>query len=254
MHLNILYYFGLLFLLAGCAQTPFNTNHLAPDKALMLYVEISTPFASSFLGKVGSGTIVKDGILVTNKHVTDTLFPQNAHFINGQKIRLTDAILSKRLDIAFYLIPCEYQGVDNLPVSERIIDEVFSLGSSLGLSNNKSLIEGRIVYSDFFMHHTDVELESPIDRDKNGQAISRGFLYDAQGLEGFSGGPVYNRKAQLIGINQGRSTQILDGRQGDNIENYAFAYYLQDILTELEALIPNSKSHCKKPQDKYLAD
>ncbi len=137
---------------------------------------------------LGSGFVIsKDGYIVTNFHVIDEAKEINALFSDGSKYKARLIGVDKRTDLALLKISAvkDLKFVDfGDSARSRIGDWVIAIGNPFGFGGSVS-----------------VGIISAISRDVS-SSQSEGFLQtDAAINQGNSGGPMFNLKGEVIGVN-----------------------------------------------------
>jgi len=139
---------------------------------------------------LGSGVLIRDNMILTASHVVANAKAIMVEFFDGEKIAATTYRISRIADVA--IIKLESAPTDPKPAvigssnEVRIGDEIFVIGAPMGLTYSLShgIIAGR---------HSE---ESPRGNGK----ILEFFQTDASINTGNSGGPMFNKKGEVIGI------------------------------------------------------
>jgi hypothetical protein len=135
------------------------------------------------VAKVGSGLLVSaDGRLLTNYHVVSHSKQATVRLANGDAYDIVEVIaVDKRKDIAFLKIPAVEMPVVKLGRSSgvEVGQTVYSIGSPLGLQNtfSQGLVSGVREMDGYRL----LQISAPISH-------------------GSSGGPVFDRNGEVIGI------------------------------------------------------
>ncbi len=137
---------------------------------------------------LGSGFVIsKDGYIVTNFHVIDEAKEINILFSDGSKYKARLIGIDKRTDLALLKISAvkDLKFVDfGDSARSRIGDWIIAIGNPFGFGESVS-----------------VGIISAISRDVSSNQ-SEGFLQtDAAINQGNSGGPMFNLKGEVIGVN-----------------------------------------------------
>ena len=139
---------------------------------------------------LGSGFLIRDNMIITASHVVANAKAIMVEFFDGEKIPATTYRISKIADVA--VIKLESTPSNPKPAvignsnEVRIGEEIFVIGAPMGLTYSLSsgIISGR---------HSE---ESPGGNEK----ILEFFQTDASINTGNSGGPMFNKKGEVIGI------------------------------------------------------
>ncbi|HEX3181417.1 MAG TPA: trypsin-like peptidase domain-containing protein [Beijerinckiaceae bacterium] len=160
---------------------------------------------------VGSGVIVDEsGIIFTNNHVVDNAYELRVLLADGTLVPARLLGKGRQLDIALIKIDVGHP----LPVGKvgdsdevRVGDRVFAMGNPLGLSGT---VTSGIV--------------SAVNREVNGAPYNY-IQTDAPVNHGNSGGPLFNMRGEVIGINQ----QIFSDTKGGGSIGLGFAMPVNDL-------------------------
>lgn len=167
---------------------------------------------------VGSGVIVDPtGVIFTNNHVVDNAYELNVTLSDGSiaparllgKSRVLDIALIK-IDVARPLPVTRVGDSDRV----RVGDRVFAMGNPLGLAGT---VTSGIV--------------SAVNREV-GDTPYNYIQTDAPVNHGNSGGPLFNMRGEVIGINQ----QIYSGTTGGGSIGLGFAMPVRDLLFLVEQI------------------
>ena len=161
---------------------------------------------------VGSGVIVDaNGIIFTNNHVVDNAYELHVLLSDGSLVPARLLGKGRQLDIALIKVDMSYP----LPVARvgdsdrvRVGDRVFAMGNPLGLAGT---VTSGIV--------------SAINRNINGAPYNY-IQTDAPVNHGNSGGPLFNMRGEVIGINQ----QIYSDTTGGGSIGLGFAIPVNDLM------------------------
>lgn len=137
---------------------------------------------------LGSGFVISaDGYIVTNKHVVDRAYNITVAFANGTTTLAEIIATNQRPDLALLKVNADkplqfvkFGDSDALRVGETVI----AIGNPLGLSNSVS-----------------AGIVSALNRDVNLTMIDDFVQTDAAINHGNSGGPLFNLKGEVIGVN-----------------------------------------------------
>ena len=139
---------------------------------------------------LGSGVLIRDNIVLTASHVVANAKAIMVEFFDGERIPATTYRISRIADVA--VIKLESAPSNPKPAvignsdEVRIGEEIFVIGAPMGLTYSLSsgIISGR---------HSE---ESP----RGDEKILEFFQTDASINTGNSGGPMFNKKGEVIGI------------------------------------------------------
>jgi len=174
-----------------------NENVLDIESLLPSVVDVYCIYNNGQEG-VGSGTVVsKDGYIITNYHIikdasTITVSSKSNYFLNAELI-----FSNETNDIALIKLNSTYINVPIFGNSSKlkIGEEVIAIGSPFGLSSTvtKGIVSARrdIINEKLQLNETDYITIS----------IPGAIQHDAALNPGNSGGPLFNKKGELIGIN-----------------------------------------------------
>jgi hypothetical protein len=138
----------------------------------------------------GSGVVFEKFLVMTNKHVIENSFSVDV-FLNGEKVPVTDIMLSTDLDIAVLTVGIKLDKATIVKELPAVGDRVYALGNPLGLDN--TLSEGLI------------------------SAIRGDLLQITTAISpGSSGGALLNESGDVIGIT------TLKAKGGENL-NFAIS-------------------------------
>jgi serine protease Do len=146
---------------------------------------------------LGSGFVISpDGYIVTNKHVVDGAYNITVAFDNGTTSIAEIVATNQRPDLALLKIktdkPLQYVKFGDSDAL-RVGEPVIAIGNALGLSSSVS-----------------AGIVSALNRDVNQTWIDDFIQTDAAINRGNSGGPLFNTKGEVIGVNWA----VYAGQQG----------------------------------------
>jgi serine protease Do len=136
----------------------------------------------------GSGFVVSaDGFIVTNTHVVDGGYDIRVSFVDGATFRADVIATNRRPDLALLKINAG-RPLASVPFGNsdklRIGETVFAIGNPLGLGSSLT-----------------VGIVSALNRDANMTMIDDFIQTDAAINHGNSGGPLFNLRGEVIGVN-----------------------------------------------------
>ena len=184
---------------------------------------VNNGFGQSYQSKsAGSGFVMSaDGYIITNHHVIDGATKITVSFEDGTEYTARLIGSDSSCDIALIKV----EATDLQPVimgSSRKLavgDQVVAIGNALG-ELSFSLTVGYV---------------SGIDRDVNTDGSVMNMLQtDAAINSGNSGGPLFNARGEVIGINTAKYSGTT--ASGASIEGISFAIPMDDVLGMLEDL------------------
>lgn len=221
----------------GCTAvvTPLGSDDATPVPIADIYISLQN--RGAVMHRFGSAVVISDGWAVTNRHVLEGVDGLQGYMSGGICFPIQDVFLSDRLDLAVFRIPPGVGTPAKIGAGVRSRDRIFSAGTT----RSATLLEGVVVTPAFKLYHTDIALpDAPRDETK-GLSITRGFVYEGNFVAGFSGGPVVNADAELVGINQGRLIEVLSAGANQPFapdKSYGLAYHITDVLIEVKRLLP----------------
>ena len=139
---------------------------------------------------LGSGVLIRDNMIITAAHVVANAKAIMVEFFDGEKIPATTYRISRIADVAVIILESAPSNPKPAVIGKsdevRIGEEIFVIGAPMGLtySLSQGIISGR---------HSE---ESPRGDGK----ILEFFQTDASINTGNSGGPMYNKNGEVIGI------------------------------------------------------
>lgn len=155
----------------------------------------------------GSGVLIKPDLIETARHVVENSDSFTITFNNGDIVKATRAISSKKYDLAFIkldkpvnVIPAKLGSIRET----RLGQTVFAIGSPYGKINFNSVTLGIISGLD-----RDWEGLSPYTEELYGWEVA--FTTDAAGHPGNSGCPVFTMDGVVRGILVGGYSPVLIG-------------------------------------------
>jgi serine protease Do len=183
-------------------------------------------YAPHIVDIVGSGSIVDaNGLIVTNRHVIDNAYEitvilqdgttANARLL-GKGLGFDLAIL--KIDVDYPLPAIKIGDSDQVRVGDRIL----AVGNPLGL---KGTVTSGIV--------------SALHRDLNGTPYNQFIQVDAAINHGNSGGPLFNMKGEVIGINN----QIFSESATSGSIGLGFAIPSNDVAFMLDQIRQYGRPH-----------
>lgn len=176
------------------ANKPTDIEEVAKntESCVLIRVYSTTDPATAKLVGTASGVLIKDGIIVTNKHVLDAGKMYGIQYYDtpaGLDYKTTETYkIDTNLDIGFIKSPVSKKAVkigdsDKLKVGEKLIN----------ISSPKGIIN--VVDECTFSGIKTLE--------DNGQIKNYIYLSDSTMDYGSSGGAVFNMRSELVAINQG---------------------------------------------------
>lgn len=225
----------MIFGFQGCCaiNTPFNLSGVSPVPVSESYISLQSE--GSLIRVFGSAVVIEDGWGVTNRHVVEKIGGMLGYVADGRRFFVQNAILSERLDLAFFKIPHGVGKPMTRGAKAQNGDRIFSAGTTC----SDTLLNGTVVASVFKFHHINIKLREASQGKIKGRSVTQGFVYEGNFIKGFSGGPVVNTKGELVGINQGQLLQVLSGYEIQPYKPekvYGLAYHLEDVLIEFDNL------------------
>jgi serine protease Do len=183
-------------------------------------------YAPHIVDLVGSGIIVDpSGIIVTNKHVIDNAYEimvtlQDHTTVNARLLGkgLTFDLAILKIDVDHPLAAVHVGDSDKVRVGDRVI----AIGNPLGLS---STVTSGIV--------------SALHRDLRGTPYDEFIQTDAAINHGNSGGPLFNTKGEVIGINN----QIFSDSASSGSIGLGFAIPSNDVRFLVEQIRDYGRPH-----------
>jgi serine protease Do len=183
-------------------------------------------YAPHIVDIVGSGSIVDpNGLIVTNRHVIDNAYEitvilqdgtsANARLL-GKGLGFDLAIL--KIDVGYPLPAIKIGDSDKIRVGDRVL----AIGNPLGL---KGTVTSGIV--------------SALHRDLNGTPYNQFIQVDAAINHGNSGGPLFNTKGEVIGVNN----QIFSESATSGSIGLGFAIPSNDVAFMLDQIRQYGRPH-----------
>ncbi|MEA2840776.1 MAG: serine protease Do [Methylobacteriaceae bacterium] len=183
-------------------------------------------YAPHIVDIVGSGSIVDaNGLIVTNRHVIDNAYEitvtlqdgttHNARLL-GKGLGFDLAIL--KVDVGYPLPAIKIGDSDEIRVGDRVL----AIGNPLGL---KGTVTSGII--------------SALHRDLNGTPYNQFIQVDAAINHGNSGGPLFNMKGEVIGINN----QIFSESSTSGSIGLGFAIPSNDVAFMLDQIRQYGRPH-----------
>jgi len=200
----------------------------------------------------GTGFLVGDGLLATNRHVaepwygdqeSEKLITQGASatleslvvFFPGSPtpVTLTPAALSKTSDLALLRAadPAAVRGLAVLPLTKSPVSPgqlVTVIGYPMGIAGMVAKSPTGI-YERLAYRHNDISAASELAAlslirplatcGHLGDVVGDKLIYDAPTAHGGSGGPVFNAKGEVIGVNSAYMDGFSGGTLGVSVES-----------------------------------
>jgi serine protease Do len=183
-------------------------------------------YAPHIVDIVGSGSIVDpNGLIVTNRHVIDNAYEITVHFQDGTSANAR--LLGKGLgfDLAILKVDVGYP-LPAIKIGDsdkiRVGDRVLAIGNPLGL---KGTVTSGII--------------SALHRDLYGTPYNQFIQVDAAINHGNSGGPLFNVKGEVIGINN----QIFSESSTSGSIGLGFAIPSNDVAFMLDQIRQYGRPH-----------
>ncbi len=183
-------------------------------------------YAPHIVDIVGSGSIVDpSGIIVTNRHVIDNAYEISVTFQDGTSANAR--LLGKGLgfDLAILKVDVGYP-LPAITIGDsdkiRVGDRVFAIGNPLGL---KGTVTSGII--------------SALHRDLYGTPYNQFIQVDAAINHGNSGGPLFNVKGEVIGVNN----QIFSETSTSGSIGLGFAIPSNDVKFMLDQIRQYGRPH-----------
>lgn len=237
-------FFGLLSVLLLIISQGCSFIHLAyaPNDGIFHLHEsgfLSLSGGCPLLLRHASAVIIRPGLAITNRHIISGISSPTARNINGEIIPVGQIILSDRYDLALLNIPCDVNGAYPAGRKIRNGEEMSALGTSLFHPYFQGIVE-----KESFPFVIEVGLYGATMDSRSDMHVNSGFLYAGATKGGFSGGPIFNKAGELVGMNQGLVTRFVTNLQPTGSgSTYGVAYHLEDLLKEVD-LLTNGKDHC----------
>ena len=194
--------------------------------------------------KLGSAVVVADGVAVTNRHVVEGSDGMKGVMAGGVEFPITRVAISDRRDLAVVAIPCDTGKPIDIGSGVRVGELVYGAGTTF----QSTLMSGIVVSTEFEIHHIDIVLPKAGKQDTQGRSVTRGFVFEGDFQDGFSGGPVVNAAGTLVGIHQGKILEFIRGQpaamHGDG-NTYGLAYHIADVLNEVSDIAQPLLSRCR---------
>ena len=211
----------------------------------------------------GSGFVVANGVIATNRHVLQPWFDDDedeAEIARGYTpkleklvaffpdrpipIELTDVSVSRTHDlaIAHFAPTAETANLRPLPLAteaavpgEAVVVVGYPMGVTAMLAKSPRKVYKRLAYS-----HETIDIASDLAQHylirpsatygHLGDVVEDKLIYDAPTAQGGSGGPVFNSRGQVIGINAAYIDGFAGGTLGVSVDA------LRTLLTQTQAV------------------
>ena len=167
---------------------------------------------------LGSGVLIDDdGHVLTAAHVVQTADSIEAHFADGTMVTATVIGSDPEMDVALLVLDPAPTNIAPAKLGDsedvRVGDQIYVIGAPYGLSHSFSVghISGR--------HNNRTNSRSSVRAEV--------FQTDAAINQGNSGGPMFNRKGEVIGIVSHIRTQ------SGGSEGLGFAVTINDVIEAL---------------------
>ena len=175
--------------------------------------------------------------LYTNSHVVsvDTGYNQSYYevvFHDGYRSYGTLAYKNGSEDVAIMKVERENQdiAIAALANSDNVVpgEDVFAIGSPLGLEYANTITGGIV---------SNIEVEMVTDNDEDGNKTTMYLIQvDASLNPGNSGGPLFNMKGEVVGVN---TLKIMNNDSGDDVETFNFAIPINHFVIVANSLAEN---------------
>lgn len=112
--------------------------------------------------------------------------------------------------------------------SEKVIpgEDVFTIGSPLGLNHSNTITKGII---------SNVNVSLDTDDDNDGNFITMYMIHvDAALNPGNSGGPLFNMKGEVIGVN---TLKLMSNENGEDVESFNFSIPINHFVNVSNSLV-----------------
>ena len=199
----------------------------------------------------GSGFVVANGVIATNRHVVQPWFDDDedeAQIARGytpkleklvaffpdrvKEIELTEVSVSRTHDlaIAHFATSAETANLRPLPLAERaavpgeaVVVVGYPMGVTAMLAKSPRKVYKRLAYShetfdianDLAQHYL---IRPSATYGHLGDVVEDKLIYDAPTAQGGSGGPVFNSRGQVIGVNSAYIDGFAGGTLGVSVE------------------------------------
>jgi S1-C subfamily serine protease len=220
------------------------------------FYSLNPPAGRRFLRPVrtrvsGSGFVVANGVIATNRHVVQPWFDDDedeAQIAKGytpkleklvaffpdlaQAIDLTDVAVSRTHDLAIarFAATPETVGLRPLPLAvepavpgDAVVVVGYPMGVTAMLAKSPRKVYKRLAYghetidiaSDLAQHYL---IRPSATYGHLGDVVEDKLVYDAPTAQGGSGGPVFNSRGQVIGVNAAYINGFAGGTLGVSVE------------------------------------
>jgi S1-C subfamily serine protease len=199
----------------------------------------------------GSGFVVANGVIATNRHVVQPWFDDDedeAEIARGytpkleklvaffpdlvKEIELTGVAVSHTHDVAIARFPLSPETVNLRPIplateaalpGEAVVVVGYPMGVTAMLAKSPRKIYKRLAYShetfdianDLAQHYL---IRPSATYGHLGDVVEDKLIYDAPTAQGGSGGPVFNSRGQVIGVNSAYIDGFAGGTLGVSVE------------------------------------
>ena len=199
----------------------------------------------------GSGFVVANGVIATNRHVVEPWFDDEedgAQIAHGftpkleklvaffpdrvKEIELTNVSVSHTQDlaIAHYAITPDTANLRPLPLAgepavpgEAVVVVGYPMGVTAMLAKSPRKVYKRLTYS-----HDTIDIANDLAQHylirpsatygHLGDVVEEKLIYDAPTAQGGSGGPVFNSRGQVIGVNSAYIDGFAGGTLGVSVD------------------------------------
>lgn len=235
-----------VWLLLGC-NTPFQHTGGTPLTRIedsYLSVGIGVP---GVLGALGSAVVVADGLAVTNAHVAGPGAVVLLQTRDGRRYHAGVAAVSDRLDLALLKLPEGFAAP--APIATRRVragEPVWLMGTTFTIAPTAQAV---VVTTDLVSEVHAIEAAPGVPRMDIGARrnvpVAPGFFVNGGGGPGYSGGPVVSAAGEVVGLTQAIVVQWFDTspQVPDPEAPILFAYFIDDVMAEVERLLTLPSSH-----------